>query len=77
MDIILNVIVHSLLFRERTKRALCGHKVYAMSTTCMMRCHATIFQRGNSFVQGPNGHLHEKDLRLPLLKKSSAEVLNI
>lgn len=40
-----------------------------------MSCHNLSTRQ--LLVQGPNGHLHERDFRLPLLKKSSAEVLNI
>ncbi|XP_062594510.1 uncharacterized protein LOC134255924 [Saccostrea cucullata] len=42
-----------------------------------MRCHATVLQRGNSFVRGPNAHQHPGDLKLPLLKKVSAEAKEV
>ncbi|XP_078316314.1 uncharacterized protein LOC144620219 isoform X2 [Crassostrea virginica] len=38
-----------------------------------LRCHATVLQRGNSFVRGAHPHLHPGDLKLPYLKKVIAE----
>lgn len=38
-----------------------------------IRCRATVLQRGNSFVRGANVHVHPADLKLPHLKKVSAQ----
>lgn len=40
-----------------------------------IRCRATVLQRGNSFVRGANVHVHPADLKLPHLKKVSAQVV--
>lgn len=53
----------------RTRRLQCGRVVRSAT----IRCRATVLQRGNSFVQGANVHVHPADLKLPHLKKVSAQ----
>lgn len=61
-----------LIFQHKNKETT----VWTCSVrSATIRCRATVLQRGNSFVRGANVHVHPADLKLPHLKKVSAQVV--